>query len=356
MPEWWANNQPRRRVLRRLPSATRGHRAAKGDGEALRRLGQRVSSVLKQQGREACTDSVVMLACKGWASRQAAASEADSLRAARHKTAGGELTAHESFTPQRRTQHRQPVLLSDAPVQTGSAPNGWRRARPLGLTCRIPYTGLALVQANARMAPQRVFQGTAQFPGAFRCLFKQAKVASLLGVRLRPRSKPHVARGNRALAEADRLVLLLRLHRSKRGSGFEKVSLFCELVPGGQMANCTNLTQQWLRHVAICKLHRSGGYAHTLMDSAKSKSKTGRGLRHVAKVLCCVVKQTAVAMQKNSDLGTAASNLGSGAPPFLAGTRVSVLTRLTDAMLASSLVPVQHASLAPLAHVGSAVV
>ena len=70
-----------------------------GDGEALRRLGQRVSSVLKQQGREACTDSVVMLACEGWASRQAAASEADSLRAARHKTAGGELTAHESFTP-----------------------------------------------------------------------------------------------------------------------------------------------------------------------------------------------------------------------------------------------------------------
>ena len=30
-----------------------------------------------------------------------------------------------------------------------------------------------------------------------------------------------------------------------------------------------------------------------------------------------------------------------------AGTRVSVLTRFTDAMLASSLVPVQHASLAP---------
>ena len=122
------------------------------------------------------------------------------------------------------------------------------------------------------------------------------------------------------------------------------------------MANCTNLIQQWLRHVAICKLHRSGGYAHTLMDSAKSKSETGRGLRHVAKVLCCVVKQTAVAMQKNSDLGTGATNLGSGAPPFLAGTRVSVLTRLTDAMLASSLVPVQHASLAPLAHVGSALI
>ena len=30
-----------------------------------------------------------------------------------------------------------------------------------------------------------------------------------------------------------------------------------------------------------------------------------------------------------------------------AGTRVSVLTRITDEMLASSLVPVQHASLAP---------
>ena len=37
------------------------------------------------------------------------------------------------------------------------------------LTCRIPYAGLALVQANARMAPQRVFQGPVQFPGAFRC-------------------------------------------------------------------------------------------------------------------------------------------------------------------------------------------
>ena len=59
---------------------------------------------------------------------------------------------------------------------------------------------------------------------------------------------------------------------------------------------------------------------------------------------------------KNPDLGTGASNLaGSGAPAILAGTRVSVLTRLTDAMLASSLVPVQHASLAPPAHVGSAV-
>ena len=37
------------------------------------------------------------------------------------------------------------------------------------LTCRIPYANLALVQANARMAPQRVFQGPVPFLGASPC-------------------------------------------------------------------------------------------------------------------------------------------------------------------------------------------
>ena len=94
--EWPADNPPtrpgRRRVLRRLPSAAQGHRTLKGDARGVARA--RAAGVgcsgkagpLGKHGRR-CRARVRRLA-----SRLAAASEADSLHAARHKTAGGAAT------------------------------------------------------------------------------------------------------------------------------------------------------------------------------------------------------------------------------------------------------------------------
>ena len=182
--------------------------------EALRGLGQRMLGALKKQGRKTRTDSVVVLACKGLhragrqhpkqivcARRGTEQQEeprglqiTDSRETAEQLFLGrafaAELTARESCTPQRCAQHQQPLLVS------GHA-NRLEAGKVAGfLTCRIPYAGLALVQADARMAPQRVFQGPVQFPGAFRCRHDVRVVQSwqrllhLLGVRLRLRSKP----------------------------------------------------------------------------------------------------------------------------------------------------------------------
>ena len=63
--------------------------------------------------------------------------------------------------------------------------------------------------------------------------------------------------------------------------------------------------------------HRT--HTRTLMDSAKRKTKKGRGLRHVAK--CLLWCQANSCGNANSDLGTGAANLaGTGAPAFFAGT------------------------------------
>eukprot|EP00439_Symbiodinium_sp_Y106_P074128 s2578_g14.t1 len=157
-----------------------------------------------------------------------------------------ELTAHESCTPQRCTQHQQPLLVSgqgpSACADRVRAPTGWRRARSLGssCTCCIPYAGLALVQANARIAPQRVFQGPVQFPGAFRCrhdvrvVHKGNSSPGLSDRRISPRGPP-LANGARCPCH-DRSMVGAGSAASRAGR-----SPTAELLPSSGLARSFDL-------------------------------------------------------------------------------------------------------------------
>ena len=244
---------------------------------ALRGLGQRMLGAVKKQGRKtrtdsvvSRTDSVVMLACESL--RRAGRQHPKRIVCGRRGTErkeeprglqitdsretaeqpfldrafAAELTAHESCTPQRCTQHQQPLLVSgqgpSACADRVRAPTGWRRARSLGssCTCCIPYAGLALVQANARIAPQRVFQGPVQFPGAFRCrhdvrvVHKGNSSPGLSDRRISPRGPP-LANGARCPCH-DRSMVGAGSAASRAGR-----SPTAELLPSSGLARSFDL-------------------------------------------------------------------------------------------------------------------